>query len=250
MRMKRIDVHCVLGSSASEKLEIASEQELIDSLDYYSIDKAIVIHSMARDSEPISGNKKLLDWTRREDKLIPCFVLSPHYKYKMGWAETEKILRKEQVRFARIYPRLHGFTLHGPHTREIFEMAARLGIHLLIDYSEIVDAGGKDLEIFEILLREHPGVNVILTSVSHRNNMVIYSYLENYPNFYVEFSAYANMLAYEEAVQRFGSERLLWGTDMPFRMPGSAITMLSYADITMEDKENIAYKNIEKLMKG
>jgi predicted TIM-barrel fold metal-dependent hydrolase len=47
------------------------------------------------------------------------------------------------------------------------------------------------------------------------------------------------MLAYEEAVRRFGSERLLWGTDMPFRMPGSAITMLSYADISMEDKENI-----------
>jgi predicted TIM-barrel fold metal-dependent hydrolase len=101
------------------------------------------------------------------------------------------------------------------------------------------DAHGKDTEIFESLLKEHPAVNVILTCVSHRNNMVIYSYLENYPNFYVEFSAYANMLAYEDAVRRFGSERLLWGTDMPFRMPGSAITMLSYADISMEDKENI-----------
>ncbi len=248
--MKRIDVHCVLGSSASEKMEITSEQELIDSLDYYSIDKAIVIHSMARDSDPISGNEKLLDWTRREVKLIPCFVLSPHYKYEIGWAETEQLLRKERIRFARIYPRLHGFTLHGAHTREIFEMAAKLHIHLLIDHSEIIDAHGKDMEIFESLLKEHPAVNVILTSVSHRNNMVIYSYLENYPNFYVEFSAYANMLAYEEAVQRFGSERLLWGTDMPFRMPGSAITMLSYADISMEDKENIAYKNIEKLMEG
>jgi len=246
--MRRIDVHCMIGASASEPLEIKSEQVLIDTLSEYSIDRAIVFHAMARDSDPILGNKKLLKWTRQESKLIPCFVLSPHYKYRMGWEATEQLLVQEQIRFARIYPRLQGFTLHGTHTREIFELAARLKLHLLIDHSEIIDAHGKDMEIFETLLKEHPEVNVILTSVSHRNNMVVYGYLENYSNFYVEFSTYANMLAYEEAVQRFGSEHLLWGTELPFRLPGSAITMLSYATISVEHKENIAYKNIMKLM--
>jgi len=246
--MRRIDVHCMIGGSASEPLQIKNEQMLIDTLGEYSIDRAIVFHAMARDLDPIVGNEKLLEWTRRESRLIPCFVLSPHYKYRMGWELTEQLLTKEQIRFARIYPRLHGFTLHGTHTREIFEMAARLKIHLLIDHSEIVDAQGKDMEIFETLLKENPDVNVILTSVSHRNNMVVYGYMENYPNFYVEFSTYANMLAYEEAMHRFGSEHLVWGTEMPFRMPGSAITMLSYADISVEHKENIAYKNVMKLM--
>jgi predicted TIM-barrel fold metal-dependent hydrolase len=248
MKMRRIDVHCMIGSSTNEQLEIRNERELIDQLADYNIDQAIVFHFVARDSNPIAGNEKLLEWTRNEDKLIPCFILSPHYKYDRGWAETERILREENIRFVRICPRMHGFTLHGAHTREIFEMAARLRIHVLIDHSEIIDAFGKDMEIFEHLLKEHHDVNVILTSVSHRNIMVVYGYMENYPNFYVEFSTYANTLAYEEAVSRFGSERLLWGTGMPFRMPGSAITMLSYADISVGDKENIAYKNVVKLM--
>ncbi|MBP1990142.1 amidohydrolase family protein [Paenibacillus eucommiae] len=248
--MRRIDVNGVMGPLVNQEVEIRSEQAFISSLDHFDIDQAIIIYSLARYSDPIAGNQRLLEWTRQESKLIPCFVLSPHYKYALGWAETEKLLQKENIRFAKIYPRQHGFNLHGTQIREIFDLASRLHIHLLIDHFEIEDSRGIELEGFQILLAEFPGVNVILTAVSHRRNLAVYSYLEHFPNFFVEFSLFNHWLVYEEAVKRFGSEHILWGSNMPFNMPGPAVAMLSYADIAMEDKENIAYKNILKLMKG
>ena len=54
---------------------------------------------------------------------------------------------------------------------------------------------------------------------------------------------------YEEVVKRFGSERLLFGSHMPFTEPGSSAAAILYADIDDKDKKNIAYKNFNRLFK-
>lgn len=248
--MRKIDVNCMIGTHVAQELEISNEQKFMEALDYYHIDRAIAIHTMARYYNPIQGNDKLLKLTKSNDRLIPCFVLSPHYKYELGWSALEQLLQEEQIRFAKIYPKEQGFNVHSSHTRDIFDIAARQKVHILIDQAEIVDGSGTELQCFEQLLREYPTVNVILTAIRHRRKMVLFSYLEQYPNFYTEFSVYNNWMAYEETVQLFGSDQILWGSNMPFNLPGSAITMLSYANISNVDKEKIAYRNVEKWLGG
>ncbi|MEF3310030.1 amidohydrolase family protein [Paenibacillus sp. GYB004] len=248
--MRKIDVNCMIGNSVSQEYAINTEQQFLEALDYFRIDQAIAYHATARRMNPIIGNERLLALARTSDQIIPCFILSPHYKYDMGWNALELLLQEQQIKFAKIFPKEQGFTLHGSHTRELFDIAARNNIHMLIDQSEIVDASGTELECFEALLRNYPTVTVILTSIRHRRKMVMYSYFEQYPNFYTEFSVYDNWLAYEEAVRLFGSHNLLWGSNMPINMPGAAITMLTYAQIDSNDKENIAFRNANRLIGG
>lgn len=245
--MKKIDVNHMIGEMVRSSLDTVPIEQLATWMKEFSIDAIIASHTNARYSNPISGNECLLQSCRVHPQLIPCVVLAPHYKYEHGWLWTEQWLQSEQIRFARIYPREHAFNLHSVHTREIFELAGRLGIHLFIDQAEIIDTSGNELPAFESLLKEYPEVQVILTGIRHRRKLVLYGYLEQYPNFWTEFSVYNNWMAYEETVRLFGSERLLWGSNMPFNWPGAAIAMLSYADISDEDKDRIAYRNVMQL---
>ncbi|WP_135547895.1 amidohydrolase family protein [Paenibacillus cymbidii] len=246
--MNKIDANCTIGTWVNQELEVNDETQFLEALDYYRIDRAIVSHVMAHTYDPIVGNERLLKLAAGDRRLIPCPILAPHYKYHAGWPAMAELLRVHGIKFARLAPKEHGYALHSPHTREMFAIAERLGIHLLLGHAEITDAEGIELPGFELLLRQYPGVNVIVTGTKHRRKLMLYGYLESYPNVYAEFSLFDNWLSYQEAVGLFGSERLVWGSNMPFNMPGSAITMLSYANISAEDKANIAYHNIARLM--
>ncbi len=47
---------------------------------------------------------------------------------------------------------------------------------------------------------------------------------------------------------RFGAERLLFGTRLPYFTPGSAIGMLSYAGISEAERTRIAGDNLRNLL--
>lgn len=247
--MHKIDVNCMIGNWVKQDLESLQESHVEEELDYYKIDKAIAYHAMARSSNPIYGNECLVRFARESKRIIPCIVVSPHYKFASGWSSLEKLIVDEKIRFAKLYPREQGYTLGSRLTYEMFSLAEKLNVHLLIDYSEIT-LDDREMPEFDQLLLAFPTVKVIVTAFQYRRNMMMYSYYENYPNFYTELSICNNWLAYEQVVERYGSDRLLWGTNTPFNKPGSAITMLAYADISEADKEKIAFGNIENLIHG
>lgn len=51
----------------------------------------------------------------------------------------------------------------------------------------------------------------------------------------------------EAFVNKFGSERLLFGTNYPMDNMGGPIASLFGAKISEDDRENIAHRNIERL---
>jgi len=51
----------------------------------------------------------------------------------------------------------------------------------------------------------------------------------------------------EEVVRHFGSGRMVFSSLYPFREPGAAISYLMYSEISEDDLENIAYKNLARL---
>ncbi|RAV12460.1 amidohydrolase family protein [Paenibacillus contaminans] len=247
--MRKIDVNAMIGMYVKQDLAIRDEPSFLETMAFYQIEKAVVYHADARFYNPIQGNEKLLRLAKQHDSLIPCFILSPHYKYSGGWGDLERRLREEEIRFAKLYPGLHGYSLNSAHTDAMFEIAARLNMTMLLSASEITDTLGET-EGFARLCRDYPNVNIVLVEALYRRNMSLYSYLERFANVHVEFSTLNNWLAYEEAVRLFGSERLLFGSNMPFNSPGPAITMLSYSELSREDRDNIACLNAELLISG
>ena len=52
----------------------------------------------------------------------------------------------------------------------------------------------------------------------------------------------------EEVCAKFGSERLLYGSNFPTNSMSGSVYSLMKADISDADRENIAYKNMERLL--
>lgn len=245
--MKLYDANGMIGAYVRERVPIADESQFIRLAESVGIEKSVVYHADARSLNPVFGNEKLIGICRDNPQIEPCFVLSPHYKYEKGWAHMERLLADNDVRFVRLFPKEHGYTLASVHTAEMLEIAGKLNLNVMLNYGSIYSDLGED-PYFEELCRKYGHIRFILTEAPHLRNMMWYGYLEQHSNVHIEMSINDNWLTYERTVGLFGSERLLWGSNMPFNHPGPSITMLAYADISEADKANISHKNLQRLI--
>ncbi|MCR4681831.1 MAG: amidohydrolase family protein [Clostridiales bacterium] len=72
-----------------------------------------------------------------------------------------------------------------------------------------------------------------------------------YPNVYFELTAVPIIRgAFEDIINAAGSERILFGTDLPWFSTMHGAGMVLGADISDEDRENIFYRNGERLLSG
>ncbi|MCM8833337.1 MAG: amidohydrolase family protein [Candidatus Omnitrophica bacterium] len=101
------------------------------------------------------------------------------------------------------------------------------------------------------ILKNFPKLTCILCNPGIWNtDRYTWPLLEKFPNVYLEsslLSLYEGGI--EETVKRFGSERIVFGSGFPERYFESSILQIVNSEIENKDKEKIAYKNIEKIIK-
>lgn len=76
----------------------------------------------------------------------------------------------------------------------------------------------------------------------------MYPLAKAYENLYFDTSDFQETSGIEAFVNRFGSDKLLFGTNFPMDNMGGPMATLLGANIPLEDKEKIAYGNIERLL--
>ena len=102
--------------------------------------------------------------------------------------------------------------------------------------------------IYEVL-KEFPKLTVVLANIGWwPSARLIYPLLDRYPNVYFETGDFSMLQGYEEVCSKFGSERVLFGTNFPTNSMAGSIYSLLTANITEEERENIAHRNLERLL--
>lgn len=99
------------------------------------------------------------------------------------------------------------------------------------------------------ILNRYENLPIIITNCSYRHNRYSYPLLDKYNNLFIELSRYMGAGAIEHFVQKFGAYRLLFGTNMPRYTGTAAVALLTYADISYDDKKVIAGDNLKNLLK-
>lgn len=243
-----IDANMMLGGTYMLPHGI-SESHASLVLQYYGIGQAIVYHAEARNYDVISGNRRLIDFTNAHKDFLPCLVLSPGYKSQTGsFDNAAQMIKENYIKFIRIFPSVHGYAFESGLTDELFCFAEENKVVMMLDMQETFSYDGHPAKYFEELCRKHAGLPVILTRCVHRKKYSIGYYLENLSNVYIDPSIMNNWLFYEETVMKYGSERLVWGSSMPFNNAGCSVSMLAYADISSEDRKRISGQNILDLL--
>ena len=238
------DCNCLIGTRQHRhRTSPESLQDVLDDFAYYDIQAALVHHAYAVEYSQDYGNRRLLDEIAGHPQLLPEWLVIPHWAGEM--APPDELVAEMlslNVRAARIMPRAHNFPLSkdvaGPLLSALQE--ARLPV--------FADVAQLDLSGAIALAREYPELPIVLCGVAWASDRVLFACLGDVPNLHLETWAFQGHRHYERFVNAFGSERLLFGTDLPLRSPGAARMMVCYEQISDQDRRNIAGENLLRLL--
>jgi len=247
-----IDSWAVVGKPGPKDPETPwSTEDLLADMERCGIHGALVSHALAREYDPVYGNRLLLDELRKSERLFGCWVLMPHHTGEMPEADVlVDEMEAHGIRAAKMFPSSHLYDFSEEVCGGIFTALERRRIPLLIESGQAL--GGRNeasLADIDRLCRAHPQLPVLLQGAKWDSARFVLPLLERHSNLYLEFSSYQSNRGIEFLRDRIGVERLLFGTQWPEKSPGAARAFIDYAQITPEERRAIAGGNLARLLK-
>ena len=103
----------------------------------------------------------------------------------------------------------------------------------------------------DTLFEKYPDAIFILGHACHGEWDKAVRFIRNFPNVYADICAVVDECGpLEKMVREAGSEKILYGTDFPWFDFNYYTGAVLGADISDEDRENILYKNFERILKN
>ena len=244
--LRFFDANCMLGCVIAPRPGFPSTvAELLAVMDYFGIAEALVYHSLSKEYHPAHGNSLLLEEIAGSPRLHAMWVVMPSTTGELP--DEEELVAQmlaHNVRAARVFPSVsqHNFSLRPWSAGRLLAALASRSIPLFVEHEEI------DWNTVHDICEAHPRLPLVLTSVNYRANRFLFPLCQRFPQIHVDLSWYFGHRGIEDLVGRFGAERLLFGTRLPYFTPGAAVDMLSYARISAADKQRIAGDNLRALL--
>lgn len=225
------------------------KEELLVRMAYYGVEKALVHHSMAREYDAEVGDGILMKELEGETKLVPAWVALPHYTGEFP-APDELIARMKAQNVRAVILMPGGYYAYGHSVEEwccgdLYQALEKHRVPLFLPAAQLP---GMD-SVYHICT-EHPELNVVLTGVDYRISRNLFPLMKRFGRLYVETSGFKPQDGIEEICSKFGAERLIFGSSMPIGSGASAVCMITYANITVGEKQLIAGGNLENLLGG
>lgn len=249
--MQFFDVNMMIGPWSFNDLAFKTAGELTHEMCRLHIEKAFVFHSLANRSDPKDGNDCLRDEIKGNDSLIGAMVLTPLIKAEFGGAEKVLgFMRENHIGAVRLYPIDHSYMLEDWNMEELFELTSEHSIPVLLDMRQNGGELSSQYDKIHNLAVRYPKTPLVLLTVGYRHMRITLKLLEKCPNIFVDTSTFITYRGIEEVVRYFGSKRIVFGSRIPFIEGGVSVGRVIYADISGDDKENIAYNNAMGLLAG
>lgn len=244
-----IDTNCMIGKQKIPHAFYAPESagQIKGDLQRAGITKALAYHVHAKEYHPYDGNLTLMNDILNDDFYLPVWVLLPgHTPEFPSVDELGALFRKHRVVGARCFPSpaQHFYSMKMWCMGEMLDMLEAMKLPLFIDAGQI---GWDDLQV---LLASYTGLNVVLTNVPYNSARLFYPLLKKYDTLYLELSMIKVFLGVRQWVADFSSNRFLYGSGMPVYSPEACKYMIETAGLAPEDLENIAFRNITRILEG
>lgn len=228
-----------------EKVRQAQHAEdLLAEMDFCGIDEAFVYHQGMYDNDASYGNRLIMDEVAKApDRLHPTWAILP--PITEGEYAPEILIPKMQasgIKALRAYPQRNRFFLDRVTMGELLDVLCEKNIPLFLSPQEewkfIFDA-----------LKEFPNLTVILTNYGlWGSDRYFYPLIRAYKNVYIDTSDYQVINGFRAFVDRYGDERLVFGTNFPMDGMGGPIGALVGSSLPQESIEKIASGNILRVM--
>jgi len=135
----------------------------------------------------------------------------------------------------------------GPITREVCETARAFSLPVLYDVM-------GEVSVCELLAQEYPDVNFIIPHLGSfaddwRAQTALIDHLVRYPNIYTDSAGVRRFDILEQAVQRAGAKKVLFGSDGPWLHPGVELAKVRALNLPRDDEALVLGSNFLRLIK-
>lgn len=228
-----------------EKVDVAATaDDLIAEMDYAGIEKASVWHRSQYEQDATVGNRKLIEEIKgHEDRLIPSWTVLPDItdsQYAPAVFFDE--MKRNGVMTLHAFPEQDRYLLNEVTMGEQLGLISELRIPLYLTPM-------NGFEQIYAVMKEFPDLTVILSNIGWwPSARLVYPLLRRYPNFYFETGDFSMLHGMEQVCAKYGSERMLYGSNFPTNAMAGSIYTLMKSGISDDDRENIAHRNLERLL--
>lgn len=225
---------------------------LLEDMDRYGIEKALVFSAMAQEVDIIRGNKRILKETESEDRLIPAWVLLPHYSGEVPLPrENIEIMLGKGVKAVWLFPGLKAHSISEWALGETFIELEKAKIPVFIDFGDMHWQDPKtDYDKIHKIATEHSELPIILVRQSLATTRNLISLMSHHENLFIETSTFLTSMGIKRMIEKTGVNRLLFGSGLPLLDAGCPLTMILKSGLTQKEKEAILYDNLSNLLKG
>lgn len=249
--MRYLDCHASLGMHGPTDARVPWKREaLLADMQHAGIHGALVYHWLAREYDPGYGNRQVMDAVAGHERLLPCWVLLPHHSGEMPpAADVVAQMQAQGVCAARLFPRRHRYRFNETVCGDLFAALEAARTPLLLE----VGLYGEDQQVtfdeVDRLCTQHPGLPVVLLKARWESTRDVVALMQRHPNTHIEFSSFQIHYGLEYMRDQVGIDRLLLGSEWPFKSPGAARSFIDYCELDPDDKAKVAGGNLARLLR-
>lgn len=239
-----IDANVLLGRHPRASTGVDTAAELLAWLDRVGIAEALVGHTASWLHDPATGNRWLTEEIGTEtERLRACWVVLPGGTGELG--EPDELVAAALaagVAAARAYPTDHGWSLLSADAAALLCALAAAGLPLLMDAEQ---TSWTDIAT---CAADHPRLRIVVCGTGYRALRRIAGVLGDTGNVWIETSTLATHQGLEWLVDRFGMDRLVFGTGATYHDPAEAVTRLLLSDLDDAAVRAVGGDNLRRLL--
>lgn len=231
------DINVRVGPSGIHG-EVAFEtpSALLEEMDRYFIRTAVAAHQTGVEYDAEMGNRLLSEIN--SPRLIPAWTALPN-------RESLDTLMRRQPKAVRLTPGTwnHNFPLTRWGAGDLLELLQSHQVLTLVAREDL--PWNTLVELLENFAR----LPLVLLDVGYRSDRYLFPLLERFPSLHFDSATYLAHRQLESFVERFGSERVLFGSRLPFFTPASSLAVLATSRISDSARTAIAGGNLRRLLR-
>jgi predicted TIM-barrel fold metal-dependent hydrolase len=165
--------------------------------------------------------------------------------------EVERFLEHPKFLGLKLHPLIDGYLPNDPSVHPLMELLRAQG-----NLPVLVHSGHPIFTLpwsVEELAVSFPDVPLVMAHMGHGNVVYINAAIdiaERRPNVYLETSGMPMHTKIAEAVERVGTERVMYGSDAPFHHPAVEILRVRVSGLDDEQLEDVLHRSGRKLFFG
>ncbi|MGD9518185.1 MAG: amidohydrolase family protein [Armatimonadota bacterium] len=248
------DARCYLGRYLQTvEGQPIDEPSLLSGMDHFGIHEALVLDSLSVASNPMAGNRRILERTANHPRLHPAWAgLLPHSREFPPPREFVSEMKECGVGAVYLFYRQFDLPLDDWGVDELLSAMVEERVPLFLCATDLLEPGAIDCTDWTSvvdLCRRFPELPVVATEDRiYCSQRALYEALAACPNLRIDLSVLWLHKRIEFIAREFGADRLVWGSHLPERTPGSPLMQLNYSDLSEDELRKIAGGNMRDLL--